>query len=264
MSKSFIHTMGNTVGKAAALDFGIQWACWAVASILQTEKFYDFAGSITFCLLTLQSLRWNQTFFRRQIIQSGMVLTWAVRLGFYLFTRILHEGQDRRFDKVRTRPGVFLLYWTIQGVWILLTLLPTLMLNSKKQNKPVTKRDYIGWSLWAIGFLFEALADYQKSQFRADPANAGKFICHGLWSISRHPNYFGEILMWSGLWLSASSVLSGWQQCVSLISPLFTSYLLIGISGIPLLEQYGQRKWGMDPAYQEYIKNTAKLVPYLW
>lgn len=92
----------------------------------------------------------------------------------------------------------------------------------------------------------------------------GKFICHGLWSISRHPNYFGEILMWSGLWLSASSVLSGWQQCVSLISPLFTSYLLIGISGIPLLEQYGQRKWGMDPAYQEYIKNTAKLVPYLW
>ena len=91
----------------------------------------------------------------------------------------------------------------------------------------------------------------------------GKFIRDGLWSISRHPNYFGEILMWSGLYLSASSVLSGWEH-ISVISPLFLSYLLINVSGIPMLEAYGQKKWGADPAYQEYLRNTAKLVPFLW
>ncbi|KAL8598312.1 hypothetical protein ACOMHN_047633 [Nucella lapillus] len=261
MSPAF--TMGNSLAKAAAVDFGIQWCCWIVASALKTEKFYDLAGSGTFFALALLSLRWGRTYFTRQKIQSGMVMAWALRLGTYLFSRILQEGVDRRFNNVRDKPGIFFVYWTIQGVWALCTLLPTLMLNGKKRDRPLRKRDYLGWGLWGLGFLLEVLADHQKSAFRADPQNAGQFIHHGLWSISRHPNYLGEILMWTGLYVSASSVLSGWEH-VSVISPAFLTFLLLKVSGIPMLEAYGQKKWGASVEYQDYLRNTAKLVPFIW
>lgn len=255
--------MGNNIAKAAALDFGIQWCCWVFAASMQTEKFYDLAGSSTFIVLALQSLRWGGTYHTRQKVQTGMVLAWAARLGTYLFSRILHDGVDRRFNNVRHRPGVFLVYWTIQGLWVLSTLLPTLLLNMKKKDHPLSKQDYAGWVLWTIGFLFEVVADYQKSSFKANPDNAGKFICHGLWSISRHPNYFGEILMWSGLYISASTVLSGWEH-ISVISPILLTILLTKVSGIPPLEAYGKKKWGGDVNYQKYVQNTAKLVPFIW
>ncbi|KAK7493212.1 hypothetical protein BaRGS_00015549 [Batillaria attramentaria] len=255
--------MGNSLAKAAAVDVGIQWCCWVLAAALKTEKFYDLAGSGTFFALAYQSLRWGGTYHTRQKVQTGMVMTWAARLGLYLFSRVLQDGRDRRFNNVRDRPGVFFIYWTLQAVWVFSTLLPTLMLNSKKDDKPLTTRDYIGWGLWGLGFFFEVVADYQKSQFKANPENAGRFINQGLWSLSRHPNYFGEILMWSGLYVSASSVLSGWEH-ISVISPLFLSYLLINVSGIPMLEAYGRKKWGAEPAYQEYVRNTAKLIPFIW
>ena len=86
--------------------------------------------------------------------------------------------------------------WTLQGLWVFITLLPTLMLNESKNRRPVGLQDYVGWSMWAVGILFEAVADWQKTAFKADPANKGQFINTGLWSISRHPNYFGEILLW--------------------------------------------------------------------
>ncbi|KAK7109803.1 uncharacterized protein [Littorina saxatilis] len=260
---SALSAMGNSVAKAAALDFGVQWGCWAIAAALKTEKFYDLAGSGTFFALALQSLRWGGTYHTRQKVQTGMVMAWAARLGTYLFSRILHDGADRRFNNVRNRPGIFFIYWTLQGVWIFSTLLPTLLLNNKKKDRPLTTRDYVGWGMWSLGFIFEVVADYQKSRFKANPENAGRFINEGLWSISRHPNYFGEILMWSGLYVSASSVLKGWEH-ISVISPLFLSHLLINVSGIPMLEAYGLKKWGADPAYQEYVRNTAKLVPFFW
>merc|ERR1711976_73654 len=87
-------------------------------------------------------------------------------------------------------------------MWIFVTLLPTLSLNSKRKDHELCVRDYAGWAIWAVGFFFEALADHQKSVFKANAENAGQFITSGLWSISRHPNYFGEILMWLGLYIS--------------------------------------------------------------
>ncbi|XP_060066312.1 uncharacterized protein LOC132546606 [Ylistrum balloti] len=255
--------MGSSLGKAAAVDFGIQWACWAVAAVLQTEKFYDLAGSSTFFYLALQSLRWNNTYFTRQKINTGMVMTWSARLGLFLFTRILKEGQDRRFNKVRNKPSTFFIYWTIQGVWVFATLLPTLILNSKKEDKPLTRRDYIGYGLWAAGFLLETIADHQKSQFRSNPDNNNKFINQGLWRMVQYPNYLGEIMMWSGLYLSSSSVLKGWEH-VGVLSPIFVAYLLTNVSGIPLQQRSAMKKYGSDPAYLEYLKTTPKLVPFIW
>lgn len=173
-----------------------------------------------------------------------------------------------------------------------MTLLPTLMLNSERRDVPLGTRDYVGWALWGFGFATEALADQQKWIFKSDPNNAvskqnlvtsslklhqcfllecskprllhlhfqGKFIQSGLWAYSRHPNYLGEILQWSGLWLAASSVMTG-PQYLSVASPLFVWFLLRYVSGIPILEKQALKKWGSDPVFQTYIRNTPLLWP---
>ncbi|XP_077154172.1 uncharacterized protein LOC143817014 [Ranitomeya variabilis] len=242
------------------LGLGIQWILWAAAALLHTERFYDLAGSGTFILLSHLSLRWRGAKFFRQQVQTGLVTVWAVRLGTFLFLRILRDGRDRRFDKVRDNPGMFFVYWTVQGIWIFVTLLPSLMLNLETRNKPLGLKDYLGWTLWSLGFLIQAVSDQQKWNFKADPDNAGKFIQSGLWAYSRHPNYLGEILQWSGLFLSASSVLSGYQY-LSLLSPIFVWFLLNYVSGIPILEAQAKKRWGEDLAYKNYIQQTPVLWP---
>ncbi|XP_070565241.1 uncharacterized protein [Ptychodera flava] len=263
ISSKMAGLMGNMLIRSLVYDIGIQWGLFAIAAFFQTEKFYDLAGSGTFIFLALQTLRWGETYFTRQKIQSGMVVVWGLRLGLFLFTRVLREGKDSRFDKVRGKPLIFFIYWTIQALWVWVTLAPTLILNSEKKDKELTTRDYVGWSLWAIGFLMEAISDYQKSSFRSNPDNATKFMSTGLWSISRHPNYFGEILLWSGLFVSASTIMSGYQY-TSVLSPMFVAYLLIRVSGIPLLEKSALKRWGGNPQYQQYVKNTAVLIPFIW
>ncbi|KAE8292869.1 hypothetical protein D5F01_LYC07962 [Larimichthys crocea] len=203
----------------------------------RTEKFYDLAGSGTFILLAHLSRILGGANHVRQKVQTGLVTAWGVRLGTFLFMRILKDGHDRRFNNVRDSPGTFFVYWTIQAMW-----------------------DYIGWTVWGLGFAAEAVADQQKWLFKSDPDNAGKFIQSGLWAYSRHPNYFGEILQWSGLWLSASSVMQG-QQYLSVASPLFVWFLLRYVSGIPILEKQAMKKWGSDPAFQDYVRNTPLLWP---
>ncbi|KAM9505411.1 uncharacterized protein ACWYII_047825 [Salvelinus alpinus] len=252
--------MGSTIVKCAATDLGIQWAGWAIAAALKTEKFYDLAGSGTFILLAHLSRYWGGTRHLRQNVQTGLVTAWGVRLGTFLFMRILKDGQDRRFNNVRDSPGTFFVYWSVQAVWVFMTLLPTLILNSEQRDEPLGLRDYLGWGIWGLGFATEAIADQQKWLFKGDPDNAGKFIQSGLWGYSRHPNYLGEILQWSGLFLSASSVMKG-PQYASVLSPLFVWCLLRHVSGIPILEKQATKKWGSDPAFQNYVKNTPLLWP---
>ena len=191
-----------------------------------------------------------------------MVMAWACRLGMYLVTRIMKDGKDKRFDQIKHDPSKFFVAWTLQGLWVFVTMLPTLMLNESDRRQPIKTQDWIGWGMWAVGMAFEVIADYQKSQFRADPDNKGKFINTGLWSLSRHPNYFGEILLWSGLYISASSVFRG-HQYLAVLSPIFVYLLITRVSGVPMLEQAGIEKWGHTQEYQDYLKNTPSLVPFL-
>ncbi|XP_038642586.1 uncharacterized protein si:ch211-210c8.6 [Scyliorhinus canicula] len=253
--------MGAILLKCALLDLTIQWCLWGAASILQTEKFYDLAGSGTFIILTHLSYRWNSTSYSRQKIQSALITVWGLRLGLFLFFRVLKEGSDRRFNDVRTNPKQFFVYWTLQGVWIFITLLPTLILNTQEKDRPLCVRDYAAWTIWTLGFATEAIADQQKWNFKSDPDNVGKFIQTGLWAYSRHPNYLGEILQWTGLFISASSVMEGVDH-VSVLSPVFLWYLLTHVSGIPILEKQATLKWGHDPDYLKYIKNTPALWPF--
>ncbi|XP_076349216.1 uncharacterized protein LOC143246421 [Tachypleus tridentatus] len=247
----------------ALIDFGIQWIVCICSILLKTEKIYDLTGSTTFILLAYLSYQWSSAYSLRQKVQTAMVMTWGLRLGLYLFTRIMKEGKDRRFDKARENPALMFLFWTMQGVWVFVTLLPTFVLNFSEKDRPVSNRDYVGWSLWILGFFLEVLADYQKAQFRNSPSNKGRFINTGLWRFSRHPNYLGEIMLWFGLYISASSVMKGYQF-LTVLCPIFDMFLITRISGIPLLEQHGMKIWGHDPSYRDYVHDTAILIPFIW
>merc|ERR1712007_170495 len=121
--------------------------------------------------------------------------------------------------------------------------------------------DVIGFGTWSIGFLVEAAADAQKFAFRSDPTNKGKFITSGLWRYSRHPNYFGEILMWVGICVSCSNVFSGWRW-LGWVSPAFNTFLLLSVSGVPMLEKAGEKSWGSDAEYVRYMRETSCIVPW--
>jgi len=246
------------------LDIAVQWIFWCFSAYFHTEKLYDLIGSSTFILLTIVCFRNYSSDHLRSTIQVTFILTWAARLGFYLFTRILKDGQDRRFNKARDDPKRLFVMWTLQGVWVFVTLLPTLIMLIQRRQPSVNFQDFLGWGLWMIGFVIEALGDYQKSQFRSNPANYDKFINTGLWSISRHPNYFGEILLWFGLFISASSSFTKWYQYLTILSPTFVYLLITRLSGVPLLESYAQRKWGHLADYQRYVQETPILVPSLF
>lgn len=266
-------TAWSSLTSAAQLDFGIQWVCWAVAALLKSEKFYDLVGSSTFIALCIQSYPGRKTrgdntpaeVHSRQSITTFAVMIWAFRLGTFLFRRILRDGHDRRFNGVRNKPAKFFMFWTIQGLWVLLTLAPVLILNSKKmhENPDLTWKDYLGWTIWAFGLALEAKADYEKWAFQVKPENKGKFITTGLWSYSRHPNYLGEILLWWGLFVPCSRTFKGWENA-SVISPLFVAFLLTKVSGIPLLEAASKKKWKGNEMYLRYIKKTSVLIPGIW
>jgi steroid 5-alpha reductase family enzyme len=248
-----------------ALAFAINWLVWIPASLWRTERFYDLTGSVTFVAVTSLALvaapgpDGEASVWR--VMLAAMVVVWAVRLGSFLFVRVRRDGSDGRFDKIKVHPLAFLATWTLQALWVSMTAAAALA--------AITVADGLGgvWAMlgvivWLIGFAIEVVADTQKRWFRADPANAGRFISTGLWSRSRHPNYFGEILLWSGVALMAVPTLSGWRWVV-LISPVFVWLLLTRVSGVPLLEARAAARFGDDPAYGAYVKHTPVLVPRL-
>ena len=261
------YSTASPLVKAALVDVAIQWGLWSVAAYFQTEVFYDLAGSSTFLYLAWQTLKWGKAYHTRQVIQTLCVSAWSLRLGSYLFVRIINDkGIDKRFNRVRSNPFRFFVYWTVQACWIWITLAPTMILNIKgmrSQEKELGTSDYIGWALWLAGFLLEVIADTQKSTFRSNPDNHGKWVTTGLWGVSRHPNYLGEMMLWTGLFISASSVLRG-KEWFSIISPAFVIFLLTKVSGVPLLERQADKRWGHLQEYLSYKRNVACLIPYIW
>jgi len=248
---------------AAVVDFAVQWIGWAFASWFQTEKFYDLTGSLTFIGLSVGTLVFGGQYAPRQVLLSGMVVAWAARLGSFLVARIMNDGKDGRFDEAKKNPSTFFVYWTIQGVWVWVTMLPTLLVNGMTHHPSPGVLDGVGLTIWLLGFSMEATADWQKFQFKRNPENAGKFIDSGLWQYSRHPNYCGEMMMWWGVYITAATSLksSVLNLAVGALSPTFVMALLLFVSGVPLLEQAADKKWGQDPAYQEYKKRTWSIVP---
>ena len=242
--------------------YGIQWLAFIPARIFQTERFYDLTGSITYIAVTLAAISAATAPSGAQWLIAIMILLWAGRLGSFLFRRIHAAGGDQRFDHIKVSSSRFFTAWTLQGAWVVMTSCAALTAILSVEQATVGAIFVIGAVMWVAGFTIEVIADQQKSRFRADPANAGRFINVGLWSRSRHPNYFGEILLWAGIAVMAVPYLSR-AQWVVMLSPLFVYALLTRISGIPTLVRRGQELWGDDPAYQAHVANTRRLLPRL-
>ena len=243
------------------LAFLVQWLAFIPAYLLQTEKFFDLTGSITYLLVTLTAVYFSGAD-GRSILLSALVMIWALRLGTFLFRRIHKAGKDARFDEIKPSFIRFLNVWTIQGLWVTFTASAALIAITTMHRRELDLFAILGFLVWLIGFAIEVAADSQKSKFSADPNNKGKFIQTGLWSRSRHPNYFGEIVLWIGITIIALPVLQGWQW-VALISPVFVILLLTRVSGIPLLEKRADEKWGGQKEYEAYKATTPVLIPKL-
>ncbi|KAM7207281.1 Protein of unknown function (DUF1295) domain containing protein [Naviculisporaceae sp. PSN 640] len=304
----------QTLVPSVAAAYTIQ-AAFAVPSIIaQSEKFYDFSGSLTYLTVTaislyLPSLRAKlatdagigslSSFLAspfvnaagagglgwRSVVLSGAVTIWAVRLGSFLFQRILKDGHDSRFEEIKKSPGRFAGAWTAQATWVSLCLMPVIAVNSIPASAlaatgALKLTDILGLSLYAGGLLFEVVADRQKSKWsqeRKDKVHDEEFLTRGLWSVSRHPNYFGESTLWTGIAttavgavmsspvraaLGALSIPSAAALCF--VSPAFVTFLLLKVSGVPLSEKKYDKRYGDRKEYQEWKRNTPKFFPKLF
>tara|TARA_B100000700_G_scaffold115632_1_gene130058 strand:- start:27 stop:860 length:834 start_codon:yes stop_codon:yes gene_type:complete len=246
------------VKNAVAIAFLIQWTLFIPAYLMQTEKFYDLAGSITYISIISYVYCQSSEFNIASLILSLFIIVWAIRLGSFLFFRIKKAGEDKRFRDIKPSPTRFFMTWTLQGTWVSLCSACAITAISTTEGIILNEIFVLGAFTFIIGFLIEVVADNQKTKFRSIPENKDKFITTGLWSYSRHPNYLGEITLWLGVALMSFSSLEG-LQLITLVSPIFTYLLLVYVSGVRLLEASGNKKWGHLSSYQEYKKNTPTL-----
>jgi len=242
------------------IAFIIQVVAFVPAYKSQTEKYYDITGTITYVLTTAIALLLTEILDIRSLLLAALIVIWALRLGIFLFIRVHNVGKDGRFDNLKPSFIRYLNTWVIQGLWVSFTSAAALAAISSKTKVDLGIVGVVGLIIWASGFAIEIIADSQKKKFKANPKNINKFIDEGLWARSRHPNYFGEILLWFGVSVIAFPVLQG-AQLFTLISPIFVYILLTKGSGIPILEKRADKKWGGMPEYEEYKKSTPILVP---
>ena len=250
-----------------ALSFIIHWLVFIPSYFYKTEKFYDITGTVAYMsiLITtayLLSIIKNEVVLLRSILSIIFVMIWAIRLGAFLFTRVIKVGEDKRFEDAKKSFSKFLMFFNISALWVFLTIVNVLTMIINNSDSITDIFFIIGFSIAIIGLIIEVVADRQKRKFRMNISNKGEFIRSGLWSISRHPNYFGEILIWLGISFSTLPILSGWQF-VTLISPIFVILLLTKVSGINLLEAAADDKWALDKNYQDYKEKTSVLIPFL-
>ena len=244
----------------ALIGFILHWFVFIPSFFYQTEHFFDLTGSISYIVIVLFTFFALSDFDSRSLLIGILIIIWAIRLGSFLFLRVKREGKDNRFTVMKTKFWWFLFTWTMGGLWVFITMAAGLAALTSAKVVPLGWFALVGVSLWLEGFIIEVVADYQKSKFKSKEENQYKFIKQGLWSLSRHPNYFGEITLWLGIAIIAFPVLEGWQL-VTLISPVFVYILLTKISGIAMLEARADKKWGEDPEYQLYKETTPALIP---
>ena len=266
ISYGIAHLTGSVIVKnAVLLAYVIHWIAYIPAYVFQTEKFYDLTGSVTYLsvvwfvfLSTYQSISLNFG----NLILVLLISIWTIRLGLFLFMRIHKAGEDKRFRTIKTSASQFFMTFTISGLWVTLCSMCALVAISSPEGLVMNALTYVGIILFIIGFGIEIVADNQKTAFRSIEANKDSFITSGLWSKSRHPNYFGEVLLWFAIAVISFSSLEG-LQLITLISPVFTYILLVYVSGVRMLEDMNDKKWADDEQYKSYKKNTPMLFPKL-
>ena len=265
-SYGIAHLTGSVIVKnAVLLAYVIHWIAYIPAYMFQTEKFYDLTGSVTYLsvvwfvfLSTYKSISLNFG----NLILVLLISIWTIRLGLFLFMRIHKAGEDKRFRSIKTSASQFFMTFTLSGLWVTLCSMCALVAISSPEGLVMNALTYVGIILFIIGFGIEIVADNQKTAFRSIESNKDSFITSGLWSKSRHPNYFGEVLLWFAIAVISFSSLEG-LQLITLISPVFTYILLVYVSGVRMLEDMNDKKWADDEKYKSYKENTPMLFPKL-
>ena len=266
ISYGIAHLTGSVIVKnAVLLAYVIHWIAYIPAYMFQTEKFYDLTGSVTYLsvvwfvfLSTYKSISLNFG----NLILVLLISIWTIRLGLFLFMRIHKAGEDKRFRSIKTSASQFFMTFTLSGLWVTLCSMCALVAISSPEGLVMNALTYVGIILFIIGFGIEIIADNQKTAFRSIESNKDSFITSGLWSKSRHPNYFGEVLLWFAIAVISFSSLEG-LQLITLISPVFTYILLVYVSGVRMLEDMNDKKWADDENYKSYKENTPMLFPKL-
>ncbi|MDA9344551.1 DUF1295 domain-containing protein [Gammaproteobacteria bacterium] len=256
----------NLVGHLLVLIFVIQWVAYIPAFIFKTEKFYDLTGSLTYITaisFALYSTNTSQNLDLGSLIIGIAIILWAIRLGSFLFMRIHKDKKDGRFDSIKTSFSQFFMTWTLQGMWVFICSSAALVAIANPTGVPINIVFILGLALFILGFVVEIIADNQKSLFRSIPENKDVFINEGLWARSRHPNYFGEITLWTGITVMGISTFEG-MNYLALFSPIFSYLLLNYVSGVRMLEYRGQKKWGHLDAYKTYKESTPKFIPKIF
>ena len=220
----------------------------------------DVAWGLGFVGVALLTFFLNEGWIIRHLIVSCLVFIWGVRLAIHIGIRKRGKGEDFRYAKWRQDWGrwfVLRSYFQIfmlQGIFLFVIALPIVLINLS-QTENLTAFDFLGFGVWCIGFFFEAVGDYQLRQFKKRPENKGKIITTGLWKYTRHPNYFGEVVLWWGIFLLALSIENGW---IAVLSPLLISFLLLRVSGVTMLE----KKYAGNLDFEAYAKRTNAFFPW--
>jgi|TARA_Y100000385_G_scaffold70268_1_gene70571 steroid 5-alpha reductase family enzyme len=249
----------------AVVSYVVHWVIAVPSLITSSEKYFDFTGMIATLFVVATAIFALISSGKEVSIQSAIVgifvAAWTLRLGTFLYKRIVKSGEDKRFREIKKSLPKFLMTWTLSALWVFLTTVNALTIITLNPREPIGFFFLLGAALWIVGFSLEVIADRQKKHFSERSENKDKFITQGLWSISRHPNYFGEIVLWTGIAIISLPLLSGFQF-VTLVSPVFVFLLLTKISGLPFLEDKAEKKWGQEKSYVEYKNKTPVLVPF--
>ncbi|EDQ92234.1 uncharacterized protein MONBRDRAFT_14354 [Monosiga brevicollis MX1] len=254
------------LGLTALVTVGYQLVFFAVAYTFKFDKVTDFAGGTNFALIAFLTFGLGDTFYARQAVLTGMVALSKLYLALFLLIRVLSRGKDARFDGTRDSFFKFLSFFIFQMIWVWVVSLPVTFVNGDEDDPALNEGDYIGWALFLIGFMLQMSADITKFYFKQE-ADSADFCDEGPWAASRHPNYAGEILMWWGIFISATSVFEipgndhwGW---VTILSPLLTMILLLFLSGIPTAEGQSQKRYMKKNRYLRYRERTPPLIPFI-
>ncbi|PIA33598.1 hypothetical protein AQUCO_04100194v1 [Aquilegia coerulea] len=231
-------TVSHFLALTAIITGVYELVFFTITALLRFDKLTDFAGSTNFILLSIVTLVSKGDWHFRQVILTLLVVIWSLRFGLFLVMRILQWGEDRRLDVIRSTFWKLAVFWTFQAVWVWSVSLPVTVVNASDSHPSIQAVDIVGWIMWAVGFSVEATADQQKLLFKNSTQNRGKWCNVGLWKVSRHPNYFGELLLWWGIFVSSTPVLEGAEWLES-----------------------ADKKFGNKADYRFYKKTTSPLIP---
>lgn len=248
----------NPLFYSLLISLGIQASFFIIAAILKTDLFTDLSYGITFVILAIAIVAFNQSSSLMQWLLTGMIAFWGLRLAGYLFIRISSIKRDKRFDGIRENPLKFGAFWLFQGISIWIIMLPSLHFLGAKIEPTGLYISLFGFLIWAVGFVLETVADYQKFVFKQQ--NKNMWISSGVWKYSRHPNYLGELFCWWGIFLFVVPYLSGWEY-LTIIGPIWITILLLFITGVPTIEKRYDKKYKSNKKYQEYKCSTGLLFP---